>query len=187
MQKPTLKLNLGCNGRLIDDFVNIDIEPCEGSVQVDVRRGLPYDDNAVDFINCSHFLEHLNIYEAINILKECYRVLKPNSGIRVTCPDIHFLIGELLNGNLSKYALIQPPAYSVVTSQMLKFSLLALGNLSVDCSREHYTGHQLLLDFEAIRELLERVGFKEIREMEHDERLDAAVGKGYSVSLEASK
>jgi len=184
-----MKLNIGCGGRLISGFVNIDIEDHGGNVVHDVRKGLPYDDNSVEFINASHFIEHLNLFEAITVLKECHRVLKPSGRIRITVPDTRLLIEHLLRNDMDRFAGVQPQIYSQLSSQMLKFSLIALGNMSNDCTREHYTGHQLLLDFGALKELLVMAGFSsnKIKRVEHNPELDAEVGKDHSISVEAEK
>ena len=57
-------------------------------VRRDVRRGLPLKSESVEFIYCSHFLEHIRHEEAIKVLKECHRVLKKGGWIRVVCPDL---------------------------------------------------------------------------------------------------
>ena len=46
-----------------------------------------YEDNSCDLIYCSHTLEHLEEEKALNFLKECQRILKPNSIMRVALPN----------------------------------------------------------------------------------------------------
>jgi predicted SAM-dependent methyltransferase len=48
---------------------------------------LEFEDNTFDFIFSEHFLEHLFLDEAIELLKECYRILKPNGVVRIVVPD----------------------------------------------------------------------------------------------------
>jgi glycosyltransferase involved in cell wall biosynthesis/predicted SAM-dependent methyltransferase len=55
---------------------------------------LPFKDESVDEIACSHMLEHLTRSEGSDFLKECLRVLKPNGRIRVTVPDAELLAYE---------------------------------------------------------------------------------------------
>jgi len=112
-------------------------------------------------------------------------VLKVDGLIRISVPDIEYLIKNIKD--LDKFANIQPEIFSRVKSPMLKFSLLALGNLSVDCTREHYTGHQLLLDFDSVKELLKMAGFKKIERKDYHPVLDAEVGKEHSLYVEALK
>jgi predicted SAM-dependent methyltransferase len=48
---------------------------------------LDFEDNTFDFIFSEHFLEHLFLDEAFELLKECYRILKPNGVVRIVVPD----------------------------------------------------------------------------------------------------
>jgi predicted SAM-dependent methyltransferase len=48
---------------------------------------LNFEDNTFDFIFSEHFFEHLFLDEAIDLLQECYRILKPNGVVRIVVPD----------------------------------------------------------------------------------------------------
>jgi predicted SAM-dependent methyltransferase len=48
---------------------------------------LPFDDNSINFIFSEHFFEHLFFDEALSLLTECYRILKPYGVIRTCVPD----------------------------------------------------------------------------------------------------
>lgn len=54
---------------------------------VDIRRPLPLVPLSVDFVYCSQVLEHLEKYEAENVAKDVYQVLKPGGVFRVSVPD----------------------------------------------------------------------------------------------------
>ena len=49
---------------------------------------LPFEDNSVELIYCSHTLEHLEEDKAIHFLTECHRILKHNGVFRLVVPDI---------------------------------------------------------------------------------------------------
>ncbi len=78
---------------MLPDWINIDYETRKpGIVQADLLKGLPFQDNSVDEILCSHFLEHLKIrHEAIPFLQECYRVLKPGGVMSFITPNFEIL------------------------------------------------------------------------------------------------
>lgn len=61
-------------------------------LRIDVRKGLPYKDNSVDFIYSEHFIEHLSADEAKSFFKECYRVLKPGGVIRTATIDLQYML-----------------------------------------------------------------------------------------------
>ena len=48
---------------------------------------IPFDDESVDYILASHFLEHVPRGDTfINLMNECWRVLKPGGTMHVECP-----------------------------------------------------------------------------------------------------
>jgi predicted SAM-dependent methyltransferase len=91
-----MKLNLACGQKTLPDYVNIDKYPLNTGVMVhDLLTGIPYDDNSVEEINVSHFLEHLKVrHEAIPFLRECNRVLMPGGKLIITVPDVNQLRTE---------------------------------------------------------------------------------------------
>ena len=54
----------------------------------DIVRGLPEPDAAVDYIYCSHILEHLALEDFRLALREVLRVLKPGGVFRGVLPDL---------------------------------------------------------------------------------------------------
>lgn len=62
----------------------------------DVRRGLPFPDNSVEAIYCSHFLEHLSREDAQIFIKECYRLLDTKGIIRIIVPDLTQCVEEYI-------------------------------------------------------------------------------------------
>jgi len=55
---------------------------------LDVRKGLPYPDNAFDGIYAFHISEHLDWHENIAFNKELLRILKPGGICRLSTPDL---------------------------------------------------------------------------------------------------
>ncbi|MGL4880978.1 MAG: class I SAM-dependent methyltransferase, partial [Waterburya sp.] len=55
---------------------------------------LEFEDNTFDFIFSEHFFEHLFLNEAVKLLKECRRILKPHGVIRIVVPDADLRIYE---------------------------------------------------------------------------------------------
>lgn len=48
---------------------------------------LPFEDSSINYIFSEHFFEHLFLDEALSLLKECYRILRPFGVVRVCVPD----------------------------------------------------------------------------------------------------
>ena len=83
-----IKLNLGCEDKFLSGFTNVDIFPHKGIDKIcDLNKyPLPWKTSSVDFILCSHLLEHLD--DQIKFLLELHRICKPNAKIDLRVP--HF-------------------------------------------------------------------------------------------------
>ena len=53
----------------------------------DLRLGLPLDDNSVDFLFASHFLDSMIHSDGERLIADTYRVLKPGGALRVSVSD----------------------------------------------------------------------------------------------------
>jgi predicted SAM-dependent methyltransferase len=142
---------------------------------VDIRHKLPLKDKSVDYIYCSHVLEHFEKYETLDILKDCYRVLKKGGVIRVVLPDLKKMIknyksAEKFNRDFFGY-------------EKDKKSLL---NLFV-------RGHHWMYDENSISELMKKFFIEvEIQEFQKGEvpdlkKLDLEMHKDHSLYIEAVK
>jgi predicted SAM-dependent methyltransferase len=84
-------LNVGCGSFFDTRWTNIDIYSSSPSViQHDITKGLPFPAASFDVVYHSHILEHLDKASGVFLLRECYRVLKPNGILRVVVPDLQF-------------------------------------------------------------------------------------------------
>lgn len=189
-----MNLNLGSHQLMLPGFLNLDIEPLTAPPgmafrQWDLRWGLPSDCRPVTFVNASHVLEHFPWTEAVSLVRAVHRVLQSGGVFRVAVPDLRLLVDAYLADQMDRFTAVQPPIYQQVQSPGLKLSFLLLGNNSHDCTRDHYTGHQLLLDESGLRELLGAGGFASaaITRVAFDARYDAPNTENHSLVMEAVK
>lgn len=104
-----LKLNLGCGPHLMEGWVNVDLEHQAKAgcvfVQHDLSKGLPlsFHPDSVDFIFSEHFIEHITREQAVKLLSDCHRVLKPKGVMRVSTPDLWYLCKSYIENNLKAY------------------------------------------------------------------------------------
>jgi predicted SAM-dependent methyltransferase len=91
-----IKLNVGCGGKLLDGFINIDLDnnwaDTKPDVIADVTKPLPFDHNYADEIHAYHLIEHLNRWETPNILNDWVRVLKPGGLLVLECPCLDKIV-----------------------------------------------------------------------------------------------
>lgn len=152
----------------------------EGVVLHDLRRGIPLQDNSVDWIYCSNFLEHLEKYETEKLLVECKRVLKSNGNMRLVVPDISKVIANYgKSGNADEFCREFYGFDKDITSGMTKSAI---------------RGHQWMYDFKSLSKLLKKVGFSKVikssyrkSSMSDVEILDLSIHQKLGLYIEASK
>ena len=91
-------LNIGCGRTHHDEWINLDLESTDANVmEHDVTKGIPCPSESISAVYHSHILEHLKPEQGIDLLKECYRVLKPGGILRVVVPDLERIAYLYLN------------------------------------------------------------------------------------------
>lgn len=96
-------LNVGCGSYEIEGFISVDYlsewyysNKRFNRVHYDMRNdNLPYADNSVDAIYCSHVIEHIETEHVEEFFKESYRSLKSGGVLRICCPDPEYLFSNL--------------------------------------------------------------------------------------------
>ncbi|HEY0143627.1 MAG TPA: methyltransferase domain-containing protein [Thermoanaerobaculia bacterium] len=84
------KLHLGCGPVVLPGWVNIDNQPYPGIDQVlDVTQGLPFEN--ARFVFAEHFIEHIPYPVAVNLLRECRRVLSDDGVLRLSTPNLDWV------------------------------------------------------------------------------------------------
>lgn len=84
-----MKLDLGCGKNKLPGFIGVDQYTMEG---VDVVANLsgphpwPWEDNSVDEVHSSHFVEHLDAKQRVHFVNELHRVLKPGGVAKIVVP-----------------------------------------------------------------------------------------------------
>lgn len=101
-----INLNIGCGHYEINGFASLDVYSAHyyknkgkfNRIQYDIRKDkIPYNNETVDTIYCSHVIEHIETNFVLNFLSESYRVLKYGGILRIACPDAKFLYSQLLS------------------------------------------------------------------------------------------
>jgi len=148
-----LKLHLGCCHIIKEGFLNYDIAPGPGGIVQDLTKPLPHGNSTVDFIFSEHFLEHITRPQALDLLKECYRVLKPGSICRTTVPGLGIIVTDYISGYRDRYG------------DMLK--------MDTPCQMLNNNlrnwGHQYMYDVQDLMLLYKEAGFSIVEEASHGE------------------
>jgi len=94
------KLEIGCNNqRISEEWETLDIVSGDNvDIVTNIENELPIEDNIYDLIYMSHVLEHIPWYKTIDVLRELYRILKPNGMVEIFVPDIDKIISAYQKG-----------------------------------------------------------------------------------------
>jgi SAM-dependent methyltransferase len=190
--RPPLRLHLGCGDQLLDGWVNVDMSG--GDIRLDLRDGLPFADGSAAYVFCSYVVEHLSYPdEALSLLTEMRRVLRPDGVARIVVPDIEQC--------LRAYA-ANDDAFFAERAQYWRWAEQArttLDQFLPYAGAEQNTfdmyGHKYGYDFTTLSDLLHRAGFAAVTrkgyletshdELRHDDRSSGArlTVKGRHLSL----
>lgn len=102
-----LGLNVGSGQRPFKStpalrWSNVD-KIARGNMKVDLLADgacLPHDDASVDYCVLHHVLEHFGCGEAVGLIREAHRVLKPGGSLLVFVPNLQALCARWLGGEL---------------------------------------------------------------------------------------
>lgn len=104
----TKLLNLGCGPHIYDGWVNADDYAPKRRMRqrnfrpnwtLDITRPWRCADDYWDGIFTEHVIEHVTYAEAVGVLRECFRTLKPGGWIRISVPNlskyVKYYLGEI--------------------------------------------------------------------------------------------
>lgn len=155
------KLQLGCGAFPIDGWLNTDCDirlTKNGIVYLDVTKPFNLPDSSFDYVYSEHLFEHLNYKEEINMLKECYRILKPGGIIRISTPNIEFLIDLYFHPEKEiNKAYIEFDAHR---TRQPNNAVYAINHFHTDW------GHRIIHSPESLKNILTEIGFKNICQCE---------------------
>ncbi len=141
------RLHLGCGPNVMQGWGNLDVAGGPGSYRCDLKQPLPKADSSVRYIYTEHFIEHIERDDGVRLMRECHRVLTDDGVLRVSTPDLRFLVKEYESGRLGEWADMNwHPASSC---RLLNESM-------------RLWGHVFLYDEEELRQMLGEAGFRSI-------------------------
>jgi predicted SAM-dependent methyltransferase len=99
----TRRLHLSCGGNILSGWTNIDIEPQAGAFGWNLAEPLPFDDGVIQFVFSEHFIEHMCREAGQSLLRECRRVLAPGGALRLSTPDLGYLVEQYQLNRLEEW------------------------------------------------------------------------------------
>ncbi len=189
-----LKLHLGCGPYIKTGWLNIDLvdspppllPDSEGTqfVNYDLRLGLPLSDESAVMIYSSHFFEHLEYKQGIQLLKDCYRVLQRDGVFRIALPDFKTSFSAYLQSDEKHFNLydihdvmpeLEPGTEAIVDH--INYGVYDNGE------------HRCIYDEEKIIKLLRGLGYRKVAESSYSPSIDPdePIRRRHSFYVEAVK
>lgn len=140
-------MHLGCGGAYKDGWINIDLESPGADLLMDLTNPFPYEGDSVSFIYTEHFLEHIGRSQAVDFLRECRRVLRDGGVLRISTPNLAFLVECYRRKNIAEWGDLWAPDSPC--------------NLMNEGMRSW--GHTYLYDFDELVRVLAEAGFSVAR------------------------
>jgi SAM-dependent methyltransferase len=222
-----LKLHLGCELNTPSEWINVDgswgawlakyqrlrtflklsklfsrqllIKDWNPDVLVhDLRKSLPFPDNSIAAIYACHVLEHLYLTESQKLLKECYRIMKPDGIIRIVVPDLRAIVLEYSGGKEEKTGGRLTLADRLNQRLSLRSETPPVGNLiyKIYSIVKDFHSHKWMYDADSLSYHVKQAGFTNIRvtqaheslieDIEKIEQMDRIVN-GAGICVEAVK
>lgn len=135
-----LALHLGCGRQRLKGFLNIDMIPSPAVDLLCDSRRLPFAAGAVSRIETYHMIEHLPRHDFLEALFEWNRVLEESGALIIECPDFDATVKEYVEGK--------------------RFRINNIFGLQRHPGDYHLFGYT----FNDLEEILQGVGFREIRQ-----------------------
>ena len=189
---PVAKIQLGCGGNFLDGWLDTDITLYSAkAVHMDLTKPFPIADAKFDRVYSEHAIEHIPYWSGQAMLQESFRILKPGGRIRISCPDMQFLINLYLNPTQldQQYMKDTKPAWAPYVDPIFTFN-----NLVRDW------GHQFIYNESALTNSLLAAGFANVtrhairvsddplfENLEADWRMTAGFLQLETMTLEAEK
>jgi predicted SAM-dependent methyltransferase len=194
-QNQIRKLHIGCGFNMIDGWLNSDYQPYPtDTLRLDATQTFPIEDNQFDYIFSEHMIEHLEYAGGSSMLKESFRVLRKDGTIRVSTPDLPFLL-DLYRSDKSE--------------QQIAYIKWATDNFVPDTDYKDVFvinnfvrawGHTFIYDEKTLRSSMAKAGFMNItrcdlnqsvkepfRDLENETRLPPGFLRMETLTLEGTK
>jgi len=99
LERPLVKLNLGCGNDIKAGYINID--KYNNTANVDMRCDIgdlsAFEDDSVDEIYTAHVFEHIGINDIYGVVEEWRRVLRMNGDLIIRIPNLEFEVRKWLD------------------------------------------------------------------------------------------
>ena len=190
------KLHIGCGDNILSGWLNSDYYPHSAAIlHLDATKTFPLGNNEFDYIFSEHMIEHISYSQGLLMLTECFRVLKEEGTIRLSTPDLSFLI-DLYKDDKSN---LQKEYIKWATDTFIRDVQYYEDTFVINNFMRHW-GHLFIYDEKTLRSSLEKAGFTRVtrcalnqseddslRNLENEKRIPEGFLRLETITLEGRK
>ena len=152
-------LEIGAGGHLLPGWLHTDLNATGHVLQLDVTRPFPIADGAFDYVYSEHMIEHITFEQGRRMMRECFRIMKAGSIIRVLTLSIGFLL-RLFSEDRSE---LEDRYIGWATRNFVPGAPKPLPSLVFN-NFVRGSGHQFIYDRATLRFVFSEAGFVDIKE-----------------------
>jgi predicted SAM-dependent methyltransferase len=193
------KLHVGCGKHVLSGWLNTNDYSPDPSLPVycfDAKQKFPFADGTFAYVFSEHMIEHISYSAGLHMLSECLRVLKPLGVLRLSTPDLDFLIE------------LRRPDKSPLQREYIRWAAQTNTPNVPDTTNETFLinnfvrdwGHTFIYDEKTLSQSLQLAGFRHLRKcnlqessvdclrnLENETRMPPGFLRLESMVIEASK
>lgn len=153
------KLQIGSDICQLPGWLNTDLYPkALGCVTLDATKPFPFESGSFDYVFSEHQIEHIAFDDALKMLHECHRILRPGGKIRIALPSIDQLLKLFEPSNTE----VQQKYVAVRTRECYPGVQNANPCFAINAAFMNW-GHRFLYDRETLKSLLQEIGCTDIQ------------------------
>ena len=153
----TPKLHIGSGWRLLDGWLNTDLELIPDVMQMDATQRFPFADGTFQYVYTEHMIEHVPYPQGTLMLRECHRVMRKGGVIRVITPDLAAIIGLYRSG----LSAIQKEYLSWFCQAFVPAEYPHNAASAINAMFRQW-GHQFIYDEATLAEAMRAAGFRSV-------------------------
>lgn len=162
------RLHIGCGANAREGWLNTDWYPRSNEIlHLDATKPYPFPDETFDCVFSEHMIEHVSFPDGLKMLTECFRVLKPGGKLRISTPDLAFLI-DLYRTDKSE---LQREYIDWSSEWFIPHALEPLDTFVINNYVRDW-GHLFIYDEKTLRLAFEKAGFVDVTPHEVGESED---------------
>lgn len=163
------KLQVGGGANPFPGWLNTDLTPAANTIFLDATEVFPFENESFDYVFCEHMIEHISYGQALGMLKECFRVLRPGGKIRVSTPNLQVYLNLF---STKKDKTQQQYLEWMSKNWLLKQNVQEKEGSFVLNLVMHGWGHLFIYDEATLKLSLEKVGFTHTQQYQCSESED---------------